>query len=128
MDVWGNDGIGMEEFGDAAGAGAMSVPLTVAPGGSGARANSKSNLKKKFIQMLKIKSQSMQEAVFSHKDLQSLFQQTDMQRYAPDFQAFLDSLNIENYLLVRSRSEQNRGGKCDLSPLLISLRFMFVFW
>lgn len=89
--------------------------LVVEPGGStSSRPNprggmSKAALKKKFVSILRRKSEVKMESTFTAAELYTIHEEANMRNQIDDFGAFIESLNTENYLLVRKRQRTHTG-------------------
>lgn len=89
--------------------------LVVEPGGStSSRPNprggmSKAALKKKFVSILRRKSEVKMESTFTAAELYTIHEEANMRNQIDDFGAFIESLNTENYLLVRKRQRIHTG-------------------
>jgi DNA helicase MCM8 len=60
---------------------------------------SKAALKKKFVMLLRRKAEVKMEPIFTAAELYTLHEDANMKHSIEDFTAFVESLNIEGYLL-----------------------------
>lgn len=60
---------------------------------------SKAAIKKKFVLLLRRKSEVRMDTVFTAAELYALHEDAQMRSHVDDFAAFIDSLNTEGYLL-----------------------------
>ena len=72
---------------------------TMGASSRGGRSGSKVALKKQFVSLLRRKAEVRTEPVFSASELYQLHEAAGLKRVVPDFDAFIDALNTDGFLL-----------------------------